>query len=270
MKKILFTLLAICTSASSFAQDLIVTNTGNSFSAYNLDTSSESYIYYQLSEADTSTVLRINKKDVLIIKKADGTKYDPAVPNSIIADNKTPISNNFPDIDLSLYKGSLFNKGNCVFVTSNSNVPYELSAVERIKARLNDLGYWQIVDKPSQAHFVVQYGVDLEGRDKAFLFIRTTKSYSDCSVMKYKYKIPQITSIVDGYYYTPILFDYVTSVPESFILSIQSSDEDINGNIAVVDKMFKKDWPKFEKIIFDTSLDLTIHNNFKVFMQYNK
>ena len=58
------------------AQDMIVTNDGESIKAFNLEIGPKS-VFYQLSmDADADTK-RIDKKDILIIRLADGTKLDP-------------------------------------------------------------------------------------------------------------------------------------------------------------------------------------------------
>lgn len=76
MKKFLFTmLLAIigCVTAMAAEPDLLVTLNGESLKVYNLDISVGDKIYYTLEESEDAPVLKINKSDVLVIKKADGT-----------------------------------------------------------------------------------------------------------------------------------------------------------------------------------------------------
>ena len=59
-----------------FAQDIIVTNEGESLKVYNMEIG-PSAIFYQLSESPNAEIKRIAKSDVLIIRKTDGTKIDP-------------------------------------------------------------------------------------------------------------------------------------------------------------------------------------------------
>lgn len=57
------------------AQDMLVTNEGKSMTIYNLEISDQS-IFFQLSDKVDAPLQKMLKKDVLIIKKADGTKLD--------------------------------------------------------------------------------------------------------------------------------------------------------------------------------------------------
>ena len=69
-------LLALCVACNiTFAQDLIVTNDGKSVKAYNMEVSSES-VFYQLEDRKEAPLQKLQKSDILIIKKADGSKLD--------------------------------------------------------------------------------------------------------------------------------------------------------------------------------------------------
>ena len=65
-----------CMSMVAGNPDMIVTQNGESIQAYNLDDSG-AYYYYSLTEEVDAPIKKIAKKDVLIIKKSDGTKIDP-------------------------------------------------------------------------------------------------------------------------------------------------------------------------------------------------
>ena len=66
-------LAVLCSSmAFSLEPDILVTQDGESLKVYNLDMSPTT-IFYTLSEIDDAPVQRIQKADVLIIKKADGS-----------------------------------------------------------------------------------------------------------------------------------------------------------------------------------------------------
>ena len=75
MRKVLFFLFT-CVSLGVYCQDVLVTNEGESLKVYNLEIG-PSTIFYQLSDASNAEIKRIAKSDVLIIRKADGTKIDP-------------------------------------------------------------------------------------------------------------------------------------------------------------------------------------------------
>lgn len=68
--------LLSATALQAQAQDILVTNDGESMKVYNLEIGPSS-IFYQLSAEANAETKRIAKSDVLIIKKADGTKIDP-------------------------------------------------------------------------------------------------------------------------------------------------------------------------------------------------
>lgn len=74
--KHLFLILALFTSLTAHCQDVLVTNDGESLKVYNMEIG-PSAIFYQLSDAANAEIKRIAKTDVLIIRKADGTKIDP-------------------------------------------------------------------------------------------------------------------------------------------------------------------------------------------------
>lgn len=82
MKKILISafMLAFLT-AEGMAQDIMVTNDGESMKVYNIEVG-QSAIFYQLEDNKNSEVKRIEKTNVLIIKKQDGTQIIPNANNT--------------------------------------------------------------------------------------------------------------------------------------------------------------------------------------------
>ncbi len=77
MKRLLFIILMSGFFTSYLtAQDIIVTNDGESLKVFNLDIGKKD-IYYQLTNDEDAEVKRMPKSNVLIIRKADGTKIDP-------------------------------------------------------------------------------------------------------------------------------------------------------------------------------------------------
>ena len=66
---------------ATMAQDMLVTNEGKSMTIYNLEISDQS-IFFQLSDKADAPLQKMLKKDVLIIKKADGTKLDLNAPQA--------------------------------------------------------------------------------------------------------------------------------------------------------------------------------------------
>ena len=184
MKKllVLFTALIISGVVTN-AQEIIVKNDGSVINAFRTDYSGQ-VVYYQTQDSDDAPIFRIKKDDILVIRLADGTAITPnniqktqentQSPNGI---EQAADESQFPDIDLTDYHGFLLDKGNCVYVTYNSKVDYEIETVEAIKQSIRENGLWQVVDKPSQAHFVLQYYVCLRGRDFAYMVFRPRENY---------------------------------------------------------------------------------------------
>ena len=88
----------------SIEPDILVTQEGESLKVYNLDITSGENIYFSLEEGSNAPLHKILKSDLLIIKKADGTKIDPSLISSLNNSNKNFSQNN---INNSNVRGSL-------------------------------------------------------------------------------------------------------------------------------------------------------------------
>lgn len=236
MKALLVALFASL-SISLSAQDILVLNSGESIKVKNVDCSPAEYVYYQLAGGETSSIQKIKKNDVLIIRMADGTKVDPNVPSPSESKEKKAeqqVESGFPNVDLSQFHGFLLAKGNCVYVTANRDLDYENAAVERIKYHIRRLDYWTVVDKPEQAHFVIQYGVNLKGADIAFVYLKTRDSYK---------KYPNCSFNYGAWWDLPEKMKKDKKTECMVYLTMRSS-EDINDNLEVADEMFNSVWKK--------------------------
>lgn len=250
MKKILISLFCAC-SSTIFAQDIIVTNSGESLKVKELDLSPAEYVYYQLADSNPSSVQKLKKSDILIIRLADGKKIDPNTSTStapVPVDKEAVLQNEtrFPNIDLTDFHGLLLAKGNCVYVTSNSDIEYEKAAVERIKSNMKNIGYWTVVDTPEQAHFVLQYGICTKGQDRAFVYLRTRNSYLQqphCSYDIWAYKVRE---------------------PGSMIFTVLSGSEDVNDNIRTADDLFGRTWKSWEKELSKEKLNKKVKEIFYI------
>ena len=78
---------------------------------------------------------------------------------------------------LSQFKGFLLAKGNNVYVYSEDGHLGAAGASE-LKRLLKADGFWNVVEDINQAHFVLKYYVNLEGRDKAHIIAMTPKGDS--------------------------------------------------------------------------------------------
>lgn len=90
MKKIILLMILPFYVLSAMAQDMLVTNEGKSMTIYNLEISDQS-IFFQLSNKTDAPLQKMLKKDVLIIKKADGTKLDLNAPQAVTENNDNKI-----------------------------------------------------------------------------------------------------------------------------------------------------------------------------------
>lgn len=204
---------------------MIVTNEGKTITVYNVDFSASNAIYYQLENSDNAALYKITKSEVLIIKLADGTKVDPneavtgpvAMPRALSSATE---SSQYPDIDLSDFHGWLLQAGNCVYIPTDSPIAYEKAGQERFFQRMKMANIWTVVDKPEQAHFVMQFWTSTKGSDTSFVYIRTRKSYMDLPTCSLNHNR--------------------VSEPESFILLFEDSNESADGNIEAADNIVNK------------------------------
>lgn len=81
MKKFILLMMLPFYALVTMAQDMLVTNEGKSMTIYNLEISDQS-IFFQLQDKADAPLQKMLKKDVLIIKKADGTKLDLNAPQT--------------------------------------------------------------------------------------------------------------------------------------------------------------------------------------------
>ena len=85
MKKLMLVMLTLVlgglAAMTAANPDMIVMQNGESIHVYNLDDAGTCY-YYTLTDDNDSAIKKIAKTDVLIIKKADGSKIDPLEKSS--------------------------------------------------------------------------------------------------------------------------------------------------------------------------------------------
>ncbi len=93
---------------------------------------------------------------------------------------KTGSDDTFMTVDPSNYKGFLLDKGNNVYVTSGEP-DYEIAGAQELIKQIIIDGFWTPVNQLSRAHFVIEYHVNLEGRDKAYITIHDPLNKLICS-----------------------------------------------------------------------------------------
>lgn len=184
------------------AQTLIVTKTGDPIYGYNVSNSGE-YYFYQKSEKDNSFI-RIDKDEVLMLRDNNGNVIElstdanttkpsaetstPSATTKKVSKKKEDLpADRFPVIPLSETHNDPLAYGNCIYIPTDSPKEYERAGQLTIKKLLNEV--WEdmmdgkqippyvIVDKPEQAHFVLQYTLATAGSDCAMLFLRPREYY---------------------------------------------------------------------------------------------
>lgn len=86
MKHVILSIILLsCIVFKGMAQDILVTNNGESMKVYNIEVG-QSAIFYQMEDNKDAEVKKIAKSEVLIIKKQDGTQI---IPNSKIEEAPT-------------------------------------------------------------------------------------------------------------------------------------------------------------------------------------
>lgn len=111
-------------------------------------------------------------KDLALKEIGDGiycreflTQTDPNFNFSFIESHakieKKPVTN-----------GSLLGKGNNVFVTSGGE-NYEQSGAQELKKQIYIDNFWNVVNDVKSAHFVIEYHVNTNGKDKAYIILKS-------------------------------------------------------------------------------------------------
>ena len=83
--------------------------------------------------------------------------------DNIFSDNKSV----YP-----IYSGYLLKSGNNVFLTGGDS-HYEQAGIQELKKQIEIDSLWRVTNDINQAHFILRYFVNLEGRDKAYLIAET-------------------------------------------------------------------------------------------------
>lgn len=92
--------------------------------------------------------------------------------------------NNKNESNYSNYFGLLLEK-NCNVFICGGRTSYEQAGVQELIKQVSIDGFWNIVDKRSEAHFVMEYIVSTKGRDKAYLYFSLPQGYERVEVKKH-------------------------------------------------------------------------------------
>lgn len=237
MNRFLFSCVLLL-SGQIFAQDVILPKQGNPITAYELVVS-DAYIFYQTSLDSTAQTARIAKDDILMIRKADGSVIDLTKSTSAVAtqpETEVVQEDRFPIVNIDNYHGYLLQKGNCVYIPTDSPYDYERAGQEKLKELVQKDGYWQVVDTEEQAHFVLMFYTNLSGRDYSYGVFRTRLEYKNQKV------------VISG-------FMWLSNIITDLFVVGTTSDENAAANIAaapiilqqIKDTHYLKDATSFAK-----------------------
>ena len=88
MKKLIFFACSLMAGISASAQDVLITKDGDVKNVYEVEVGTNAVFYKSEDKADAA-ILRINKADVYMIKRKDGTKYDLGNGNNVVNNSQT-------------------------------------------------------------------------------------------------------------------------------------------------------------------------------------
>ena len=80
------------------------------------------------------------------------------------------VVDNVKPYDKATFHGNLLAPGNNVYIVGG-NTMYENSGADELRKQIILDGLWNVTDNIDKAHFVIQYTVETEGRDRAFITI---------------------------------------------------------------------------------------------------
>lgn len=88
MKKLIIFACSLMAGISASAQDVLITKDGDVKNVYEVEVGNNAVFYKSEDKADAA-ILRINKTDVYMIKRKDGTKYDLGNGNNVVNNSQT-------------------------------------------------------------------------------------------------------------------------------------------------------------------------------------
>jgi hypothetical protein len=180
MKKLLLLFsLIVLVSVELAAQDIIVLNSGDVIKAFNIEVGKTS-IFYTLSNDANSEIHKLNKTDIIVIKKANGEKLllDIPVTTGTKVNDRVEFKQygdlSLPNVDIDSYKGFLLKEGNAVFIESGET-EYEIAGANRLRELMSKNHFWKLAATREQAHFILRYYIELRGIDHVDEFLFDTK-----------------------------------------------------------------------------------------------
>jgi len=228
MKSRLLLFFLLLLSVQLTAQDVIVTRSAERIDAKIEEVSKTSIKYKRIDNLSGPTFV-LETADIVTIVYADGSvqTFDQVVETK----SEKKSMKQYPIVDLSDYHGFLLEEGNCVYVPMDGPHEYERYAQEYLRSSLASDGFWNVVDSINQAHFVLQYGVCLEGQDRGFFYLRTRDSYQSIQFPTYD------------------IWMYKVSEPESVVFTVMAAGESFEQNGEAIDNAMQYSYPTWKENI---------------------
>lgn len=168
MHKVLLSFIFIFCYCFAFAQDTIHFINGEIVAAKVLNISEESILFKKQENLDgPDYTIKLNKVEKIVFKNGVVETYN-APKNQ---DVKKPVS---APRKVVYSKGNILKRGNCVYVITEGKSAYENAGAMELEKQIRRTGIWKIVNSPDAAHFILEYVVNTNGPDQAYVLIRTT------------------------------------------------------------------------------------------------
>lgn len=174
MKRILLTLSLVLSFVGLYAQDIILEVSCNSIEAKVLTVDEAKIQYKKFSNLDGPVYTkRIEKIARITYQNGDVDVFSEGSDNKkevVKVEKTTMIQQNpwgdasLPILDYENYKGFLLEKGNVVYIPDPYE-PYEVEAINYLRRRISEDGFWKLASSPEQAHFFIVYEVDTAWAD---------------------------------------------------------------------------------------------------------
>ena len=191
MKRFLIVMFLMCAGYAK-SQDIIVTKEGVRLEVYNLEISA-SAIFYQKSKDADAEIQRIPKKDVLLVKMADGTKIDLTVSDGTTQAGSAPALQRDPVTAIAMSPIAKVKKGETALTArtpDGKELNYQIIS-DVVKTLAVAKG------KYKEEEYVIPYFVDYDGVKYKVTEIAKKAFYNATSIKRVTY--PSTLKKIDEY-----------------------------------------------------------------------
>lgn len=166
-----------------FAQDVIIETSGARTEARILTVNDAEISYKRFSNLNGPTYTKKIEK-IARIEYENGDVDD--FNDQRLYDSNIWGDTTLMDIDYDSYKGFLMAPGNVVYIP-DGRTEYEKAAVEYLRKKIYEDGFWVLASRKEQAHFLIVYEVETRGRDHIRqVFIERRDPYTSKEIAYFK------------------------------------------------------------------------------------